>query len=118
MDKKNSTKSSCKTPLSELKDNALAHYNELATKGNLRYNEIPKAIKAFYNEIIRKESPFQKELQALINKYSQENESNTPDFILAEYLGNCLHNYNTTVAKRDDWHTCDREEPKPETSKS
>ena len=29
---------------------------------------------------------FKKELCELLNKYSKENESDTPDFILAEYL--------------------------------
>ena len=33
-----------------------------------------------------KESQFQKELTALINEYSKENDSDTPDFILARYL--------------------------------
>ncbi len=106
----------CKAvPLPEQKTNALNHYDELARKANHWNSEIPKAIRAFYNEKIQKESPFQKELEGLLNKYSQENASNTPDFILAEYLGNCLHNYNTTVAKRDDWNTSDSEESQPET---
>lgn len=33
---------------------------------------------------------FVKELQTLINQCCLENESNTPDFILAEYVRNCL----------------------------
>lgn len=43
------------------------------------------------------------ELEALINKHSVENESDTPDFILAKYLGRCLDNWNETVAARDKW---------------
>lgn len=105
----------CKTPLSELKADALKHYDDLATKGHNWNNQVPQAIKLFYNEKIRNESPFQKELESLINRHSQENASNTPDFILAEYLGNCLDNYNKTVAKRDKWHSSDSEESKPET---
>ena len=34
-----------------------------------------------------------KEISAVINKNSRENESDTPDFILAEYLVSCLESY-------------------------
>ena len=37
---------------------------------------------------------FRKELSELINRNSMENASNTPDFILAEYLVNCLMAFN------------------------
>lgn len=35
--------------------------------------------------------------------HSKESDSNTPDYIIAEYLVNCLDNYNKTVrqAKED-----------------
>lgn len=118
MENKESSEGAMKTPLSELKTAALQHYDEVSTKGNNWNNQVPQAIKQFYNEKIRKESPFQKELEQLINKFSQENASNTPDFILAEYLGNCLDNYNKTVAKRDNWHTADMEVVEPETVKA
>ncbi len=42
-----------------------------------------------------------KEIENAINKVSRENESNTPDFILAEYLINCLIAYETAVKSRD-----------------
>ncbi len=50
------------------------------------------------------EIDFQRELTQLINKYSIENYSNTPDFILAEYLINCLEAYNNAVNKREKWY--------------
>jgi len=37
--------------------------------------------------------PFYDELTSLLNRTSQENFSDTPDFVLAEYLINCLHAY-------------------------
>lgn len=40
---------------------------------------------------------FQKELYELLNKWSMETESNTPDFILAQFLMDCLRNYERTV---------------------
>ena len=43
------------------------------------------------------ETPFEQELTSLINKYSMENGSNTPDFILANYLQDCLRIFNVTV---------------------
>ena len=47
---------------------------------------------------------FEEELEVLINRFSKETESNTPDFILAQYLKGCLSNYAETVKARDKWH--------------
>ena len=48
---------------------------------------------------------FQNELTKLINRHSLENESNTPDYILSDYLVRCLKNFNETSTHRVDWHT-------------
>jgi hypothetical protein len=48
---------------------------------------------------------FQEELVSLINRYCMENGSNTPDFLLAEYLVGCLEVFNDTVRKREKWYT-------------
>jgi hypothetical protein len=50
---------------------------------------------------------FESALQELINKYSQENGSDTPDFILAKYLQDCLAAYNKCVKARDKWFSVD-----------
>lgn len=47
---------------------------------------------------------FLQELEKLINKYSKENESNTPDFILADYIVGCLDTYNKTLNAREQWY--------------
>lgn len=47
---------------------------------------------------------FQDELQNLINRHSLENESNTPDYILAEYLKGCLELFNKTSRAREQWY--------------
>lgn len=47
---------------------------------------------------------FQEELSMLLNKHSQENDSNTPDFILAEYLKNCLNAFNLATNRRENWY--------------
>ena len=50
-------------------------------------------------------SLFTRELEHLINKYSMENESNTPDFILAKYLERCMTNYALTISQKDNGKT-------------
>lgn len=47
---------------------------------------------------------FQKELETLINCHSQENQSNTPDFLLAEYLMGCLDLWNKSITAREEWY--------------
>lgn len=49
-------------------------------------------------------SEFERELTSLLNRHSQENESNTPDYILARYLNGCLRLFNATVNSRSDWY--------------
>ncbi len=39
-----------------------------------------------------------------INRFSAENGSDTPDFILAEYLIDCLAAYSMAVKSRDKWY--------------
>ncbi len=48
---------------------------------------------------------FKKELEQLINKHSLENNSNTPDFILAEYLWGCLLTYESIINRRNNWYS-------------
>lgn len=47
---------------------------------------------------------FRRELAEVINRYSQENSSGTPDFILADYLIRCLETFNTIMAMRRAWY--------------
>lgn len=47
---------------------------------------------------------FENELQHLINRYSKENGSDTPDFILAEYMNNCLLAFNQAIEAREKWY--------------
>lgn len=50
---------------------------------------------------------FLQELTDLINRNSRENRSNTPDFILAQYMGDCLRAYEMALEKRRAWHEGD-----------
>lgn len=47
---------------------------------------------------------FHKELKNLINRFSIENKSNTPDFILATYIETCLKAYENATRHRDQWY--------------
>jgi len=47
---------------------------------------------------------FRKELTYLINSNSMENGSDTPDFILAEYMTDCLIAYDKATLRRSDWY--------------
>lgn len=46
----------------------------------------------------------EQELTTLLNKCNQENNSDTPDFILAGYLLDCLAIWNKNVNRRNEWY--------------
>lgn len=50
------------------------------------------------------ESKFREEIREAINRNSAENGSNTPDFILAEYLTDCLATFDRTSRAREKWY--------------
>lgn len=47
---------------------------------------------------------FQKDLEDLINRHSMENTSDTPDFILARYMNDCLQAFERAVVRREQWY--------------
>jgi hypothetical protein len=51
-----------------------------------------------------KKNSFKKELTSLINRYSMENDSNTPDYVLADYLFKCLETFNESIKDRNSWY--------------
>lgn len=50
-------------------------------------------------------SELSKRIRSIINELSEENNSNTPDFILAEYLVQCLRNFESAANAREKWHS-------------
>ena len=44
------------------------------------------------------------DLEELINKHSLENESDTPDWILAKYIRGCLDAWKEATKSRDQWY--------------
>ena len=49
-------------------------------------------------------SELEREIQSALNRHSAENASNTPDFILAQFLMGCLAAFNEGVHRRDQWY--------------
>lgn len=46
----------------------------------------------------------QSEIASVLNRFSAENSSNTPDFILAQYLLSCLAAFNEASRAREKWY--------------
>lgn len=52
----------------------------------------------------RNESELRTAIQHACNCACAENDSNTPDFILAEYLIDCLKSFDKAVNRREQWY--------------
>ena len=57
-----------------------------------------------------KPKTFNEELCELINRHSMENGSNTPDYILANYLEMCLTAFGVAQRERDSFYGYDEDE--------
>lgn len=58
----------------------------------------------------------ERDMAALLNRYSKENDSDTPDFILASYMLDCLAAWNAACRQRESWYGRGLEmKPTPET---
>jgi anti-sigma-K factor RskA len=53
---------------------------------------------------MKQDNKFKKGLEELINSYSMENGSDTPDFILATYLLGCLRVFDKAIIDREIWY--------------
>ena len=47
---------------------------------------------------------FRGKLTTLINEHSMENGSDTPDFVLANYMALCLVAFDAATVARDKWY--------------
>ncbi len=45
------------------------------------------------------------ELEVILNKHNMESASDTPDYVLAEYLLHCLNAFNLATQQRAQWYT-------------
>lgn len=62
-----------------------------------------------------REAMLRQELQVLLNRYSAENNSNTPDYVLAYFLLDCLTAFDNAVELRKLHRTMPPEKPRGET---
>lgn len=58
---------------------------------------------------MRREEEFKLELMKVLNKFSGEGDSNTPDFILMEFLVSTLIALNKAINDRDKWYGIDND---------
>ena len=56
---------------------------------------------------------FRRKLTSLLNIHSMENRSNTPDFILADYLIKCLAAFDSVMIARNRWYDADTDGEQP-----
>ncbi len=53
---------------------------------------------------MRNRNEFVKAISEVVNRYSIENGSNTPDFILADYIADVVDAWNEAVRRREAWY--------------
>ena len=60
-------------------------------------------VEADSNAPAQRDVEFTRALAALVNCHSRENGSDTPDYLLADYLMGCLRAYEAATVARDKW---------------
>jgi hypothetical protein len=76
---------------------------ETAKNAILEINKLASGEAGESGEYVVNKLNFNTELQKLINKHSLEQYSNTPDFILANYISGCLAAFELAMNSRDSW---------------
>lgn len=76
--------------------------DEVEELGKLRAEV--KRLNDIVNSIATSEPRLLDAIRATINIHSRENVSNTPDFVLASFLMNCLAAYEAATHERDKWY--------------
>ena len=74
----------------------MANPNSKMDVPSIVYEQVDKDFTKFLNK-----DKFKKELSHLINCHSKENSSDTPDFLLAEYLNDCLNAFDKIIQLRE-----------------
>ena len=64
-------------------------------------------------EAVKEQRPttLMEDIKGVLNRYSRENDSNTPDSILAIFIVDCLWAFEQAVNRRDKQHNHPGEEP-------
>ncbi len=66
----------------------------------MKDDEITEKLEA----IIKSHDSLREEIRTVLNKHCAENASDTPDFILAEFLMGCLYAFDQATRTRSDWY--------------
>lgn len=82
----------------------------MGTPQDVAVHEVPELNDGLSAPAKQERPTFEKELEILINRHCVENASNTPDFILAQYMKACLLAFETATQQRETWHGRD---PRP-----
>jgi len=56
------------------------------------------------SDFAARQEAFRKDLAEVLNRHSMENGSNTPDFLLADYLISCLRALDAAIGMRSKWY--------------
>lgn len=59
------------------------------------------AVGSLEKHLPENQNPFRHELESLLNSQNMENGSQTPDYVLAQYLTDCLCAFDTATKSRD-----------------
>lgn len=62
-----------------------------------------RAFVADHDDPINTPQTLEEALSDILNRFSAENDSGTPDFILAGFLAGVLKSYNETIRLRAEW---------------
>jgi hypothetical protein len=55
------------------------------------------------SEWAERQERFRRDLVAVLNRHCKENDSDTPDWILADYIIGCMNAWNNSSRMRDKW---------------
>jgi len=66
--------------------------------------QVDREVGEQYGGELRDSNKFLREIADVINRTCVENDSNTPDFILAEYVKDCLDIFAKTSRAREKWY--------------
>lgn len=59
------------------------------------------------NQTADRKTGLRQELAEVLNRHNREQCSNTPDFVLAQYLMDCLSAFDYATRARDQWYGVD-----------
>ena len=75
-----------------------------STRATALIDRIDRAALAAFGQTTQHQQTFESQLRALLNTWSKENSSNTPDFVLCQFMARSLEAFDGAVNARDRWY--------------